>query len=250
MNLRDKYKNLMIIRTPRTDTHTKGNLGFAKATNMGISLVETPYFTMCNDDVEFINRKWWWGCMDTFDKVADATPDRPAVMVNPASIKLPDWSVGRPKGDDFYILPYKKKYSEEDWQHLVNDEHYVNEYLTIMPGTLIDGVTMYCSVVRTDRFLKIGILDERFYPGGGEDYDYNCRANLTGFRSVGTTMSWVFHHWSKSFATIQEQQATKDLIDDKLRWNNNNEKWGENFDIWGAKDSGKDSLPEITYIPL
>lgn len=234
-NLRDRYQNLMIIRPPRTLTHTKGNLGFAKATNLGIAMVETPYFTMCNDDVEFVNRAWWWGVLETFKVVDEATPERPCMMVNPASVKLPDWSVGRPKGDDHYILPYKNKYSQEDWDSLVNEEHFVNEHLTIMPGSVIDGVTMYCSVFKTTRFLEVGMLNEKFYPGGGEDYDYNTRANMAGFRCVGTTLSWVFHHWSKSFATIQEQEAVKALIDDKLRWNNNNELWGENFDIWGIK---------------
>jgi GT2 family glycosyltransferase len=250
MNLREQYKNLMIIRPPKTATHTKGNLGFAKATNLGISLVETPYFTMCNDDVEFVNRKWWWGVMDTFKQVGEATPDRPAMMVNPASIRLPDWSVGRDKGDDFDIIEYKLKYSEEDYRHLVEDEHYVNEHLTLMPGSVIDGVTMYCSVFETDKFLEVGMLNEKFYPGGGEDYDYNCRANMHGYRCVGTTSSWVFHHWSKSFATIQEAEAVKALIDDKLRWNNNNELWGEGFDIWGAKDMKPEDVPPITNVPL
>lgn len=231
---RDKYPNLMIIRTPRTKTHEKGNLGFAKATNVGISLVETPYFTMCNDDVEFINRGWWWGVVETFNRVDEATPDRPCMMVNPASLKLPDWSVGRDAGDDHYILPYKKKYSQEDWDFLVNEEHYVNEYLTIVPGSVIDGVTMYCSVFKTTMFLDVGLLNEKFYPGGGEDYDYNARANMRGYRCVGTTLSWVYHHWSKSIGNEKraEIEATQDL---KLRWNNNNELWGEEFDIWGQK---------------
>lgn len=249
-DLRDRYKNLMVIRTPKTNVHTKGNLGFAKATNLGISLVETPYFTMCNDDVEFINRAWWWGVIETFKKVNEQTPDRPAMMVNPASLKLPDWSVGRPAGDDHYIIDYKRRYSQEDYDHLLNDEHYVNEHLTIMPGSVIDGVTMYCSVFETAKFLEVGMLNEKFYPGGGEDYDYNCRANMHGYRCVGTTMSWVYHHWSKSFATIQEQEAIKDLIDDKLRWNNNNELWGENFDIWGMKDMKPEDIPPLTVTPL
>lgn len=248
--LREKYKNLMVIRTPKTATHTTGNMGFAKANNMGIALVETPYFTMCNDDVEFVNRAWWWGVMETFDQVAEATPDRPAVMVNPASIKLPDWSVGRESGDDFYILPYKKKYSQEDWDGLVNEEHYVNEHLTIMPGSVIDGVTMYCSVVNTKRFLEIGLLNEKFYPGGGEDYDYNCRASIHGYRSVGTTKSWVFHHWSISMRSIFDEEKIRSLRDEKLVWNNNNELWGEGFDIWGNPDMKPEDMPPATFTAL
>lgn len=247
--LRAQYKNLMIIRTPRTDIHHAGNLGFAAATNLGIKLVQTKYFTMCNDDVEFIDRRWWWGVLEAFDKTTAATPDRPCMMVNPGSLKLPDWSVGRPKGDDFYIIPYKQKYTPEDYDHLINDELYVNEHLTLMPGSVIDGVTMYCSVFETEKFLEVGMLDEHFYPGGGEDYDYNCRANMFGYRCVGTTMSWIFHHWSTTLNAL-DQEKIRALIDEKLRWNNNNEKWGEGFDVWGVKEQGKDQIPPTTTIAL
>lgn len=247
--LRNQYKNLLYIRTPITRANTTGNLGFAKATNLGIALVETPYFTMCNDDVEFVDRRWWWGVLDCFDKVDEATPERPCMMVNPGSIKLPDWSVGKPMGEHHYVIPYKKRYSPDDYNHLVNDEHFVNEHLTLMPGSVIDGVTMYCSVFKTDKFLEVGLLNEKFYPGGGEDYDYNCRANMYGYRCVGTTMSWVWHHWSMTLNEL-ESDKIKALVQDNLRWNNNNELWGDNFDVWGIKDMKNEDIPPITLRPL
>lgn len=233
--LRNTYKNLMVIRTPKSDVHYTGNLGFAQATNLGISLVQTPYFMMCNDDIEFIHPKWWQGVIDTFAKVEEATPERPAVIVNPSSFKLPDWSIGKAAGEDHYIIPYKTQYTDEDWNFLINEEHYINEHLTIMPGSVIDGVTMYASVVHTQRFLEIGMLDERFFPGSGEDYDYSCRASMVGYRCVGTTLSYVFHHWSKTFKAIQDEDNVKSLMIPELSWNQTNEKWGEGFDIWGYK---------------
>jgi GT2 family glycosyltransferase len=245
--LRKRYENLMFIRTPRTGVHKWGNLGFAKATNLGIKMVETPYFTMCNDDVEFINEKWWRAVLDTFDKVDSQTPDRPCMMVNPGSTKLPDWSVGKPKGEHHYVIPYREEYTDEDWEFLVNGEHYVNQHLTLMPGSVIDGVTMYCSVFKTNLFKQVGFLDERFYPGGGEDYDYNCRANMHGYRCVGTTISWVYHHWSKSMDNV-DAEIIRGMIDQTLRWNNNNEKWGDDFDVWGIK--GDKTIPPTTETPL
>lgn len=233
--LRNQYRNLMVIRTPRSNRHTTGNLGFAKATNLGIKLVDTPYFTMCNDDVEFIDRRWWGGVMDAFKKTTTATPDRPCMMVNPGSVKLPDWSVGRERGDDFYILPYKERYTKQDYSSLIEEQHYVNEHLTLMPGSVIDGVVFYCSVFETEKFREVGFLDEKFYPGGGEDYDYNTRANMHGYRCVGTTMSWVFHHWSKTLSAEDSQKIREQLQQPELRWNNNDEKWGKGFDIWGMK---------------
>jgi GT2 family glycosyltransferase len=233
--LRDKFKNLMVIRTPKSDVHYTGNLGFAQATNLGITLVQTPYFMMCNDDVEFINSKWWWGVKQTFLNVEQATPERPAAIVNLASIRLADWSVGRKAGDDFDIIPYKEKYTDEDWEFLVNEPHYVNEHLTIEPGSVFDGVTLYASVCDTARFLEVGLLDEKYFPGSGEDYDWSCLSSMRGYRSVCTTLSWVFHHWSSTFKDLRDKEDIKSLLIPELAWNQNHEKWGKGFDIWGVK---------------
>lgn len=235
-NLRDRYENLMIIRSPKSDLHYTGNLGFAQSTNLGISLVQTPYFCMLNDDVEMINSGWWQGILDTFTQVEEATPSDPAVMVCPASIRLADWSVGRASGDDFDILPYKEEFTQEDWDFLINEEHYVNEHLTIQPGSVFDGVTMYACVCDTQRFLTVGMLDERYFPGSGEDYDYSCLARMKGFRSVATTKSWVWHHWSSTFRALRaDKEEVTALQMPELNWNQNHEKWGDNFDIWGVK---------------
>ena len=234
--LRNKYENLMIIRPPKSNLHYTGNLGFAQATNLGISLVQTPYFTMLNDDVELIHGDWWQGVLDTFAQVESATPETPAVMVCPASIRLADWSVGRAAGDDYDILPYKEDYTDEDWNFLVNEEHYVNEHLTIQPTSVFDGVTMYACVCDTRIFKSIGWLDEKYFPGSGEDYDYSCLARMHGYRSVATTKSWVFHHWSSTFRALQqEKEEAKTLMIPELAWNQNHEKWGERFDIWGIR---------------
>lgn len=235
--LRNQYKNLMIIRTPKSDVHHTGNLGFAQATNLGISLVQTPYFMMLNDDCEMIHVAWFDGVMETFTKVEKATPERPAVIVNPSSLKLPDWSVGLPAGQDHYILPYKTEYTDEDWDFLINEPHYVNEHLEIMPGSVIDGVTMYASVCHTQRFLEIGMLNERYFPGSGEDYSFSCRASMIGYRCVGTTLSYVYHHWSATFKALHEEADVKSLMIPELAWNQTNEEWGDGFDIWGVKCS-------------
>lgn len=235
--LRNTYKNLMVIRTPKSDVHHTGNLGFAQATNLGIRLVDTPYFMMCNDDVEFLHPKWFQGVLDTFAKVDKATPERPAVIVNPSSTRLPDWSIGKAAGEHHDIIEYKDQYTDDDWDFLINKEHYVNEHLTIMPGSVMDGVTMYASVCDTRRFLEVGMLDERYFPGSGEDYDYSCRASMMGYRSVGTTLSYVFHHWSATFKAVHEEDKVRSLMIPELAWNGTNEKWGDGFDIWGYKCS-------------
>lgn len=239
--LREQFSDLMVIRTPLTDVHYTGNLGFQQANNLAIRLVETPYFTLVNDDVEFINEKWWQGTLDAFDTVDAATPETPCLMVCPGSIKLPDWSVGRPSGDDFYIVPYKETYSETEYDDLVTQPHYVNEHLTLMPGSVIDGVTLYCPVIKTSLFLDVGYLDEIYFPGGAGDYDFACRLSLKGYRGVGTTMSWVFHHWSKSLSAADSLQIRERLSTPELEMGDHNKVWGYDedgkpyHDIWGTR---------------
>lgn len=236
-NLRDKYKNLMIIRTAKSDVHYTGNLGHSQATNVGIQLAQTPYVTMLNDDVEFIHKDWWNGVMETFEKVARATPTRPAMLVNVASIKLPDWSVGLPKGQDHYIIPVKDEYTDKDWRFLIDEEHFVNEHLTITPGSVIDGINLYCSVVDTQKLLEIGLVDELWYPGSANDYDLGCRASMFGYRCVSSTLSWCLHHWSKTF----ENNALRDqMVQDELKHLDLKDKWGDRFDLWGVRCDKKD----------
>ncbi len=236
-NLRDKYPNLTVIRTPKSDVHYTGNLGHSQATNLGIQLVQTPYVTLLNDDVVFVHKKWWQGVLDTFEKVEKASPTRPALLVNVGSIKLPDWSVGKPKGEDHYIIEYKDEYTDEDWDHLVNDEHYVNEHLTIKPGSVIDGINLYCSVADTRKLLEVGMLDDFFYPGSANDYDLGCKASMFGYRCVGTTLSWVFHHWSKTF---ENDELRNMMVQDELKHLDLKEKWGDRFDLWGVRCARED----------
>lgn len=232
--LRDKYKNLMIIRSPRTDRYYTGNIGFQKASNIGLKLTETPYALLLNDDVEMINKKWWKGAMDTFTKVEKATPESPALLVNIGSIRLPDWSIGLPKGTNHDILSYQKNYTDEDWDFLVNEEHYVNERLTISKGSVIDGINLYASVINMERLKKVGLLDELWYPGSAGDYDLSCVARMKGFRSISTTLAWVWHWWSVSFESVNTEEQLKELVIPELHHTDLREKWGWNHDIWGV----------------
>lgn len=233
INLREKYQDLILLRSPITDRFYTGNLGFQKANNLALRLTETPYFCFLNDDVEMISPKWWQGVLDTFEKVGKATPSRPPLLVNVASIKLPDWSVGLPKGQHHYILPYKKEYPDEDWDFLVNEPHFVNEHLTIQPGSVIDGINLYCSVARTDLLKKVGI-DDFFYPGSAGDYDMANTASLWGYRCIGTTLSWCYHHWSVSFEAINVEESIKRLAIPELHHTDLREKWWTNFEMWGT----------------
>lgn len=72
----------------------------------------------------------------------------------------------------------------------------------------------FCVMVKRDLFDKIGLLDEIFTPGGGEDIDFTVRANLAGYKSclvAPTTFSaqagtntGVFPIWHKDNRTFKD----------------------------------------------
>jgi GT2 family glycosyltransferase len=246
------------------------NLGFSKAVNTGIRLSQTPYITLLNDDVEFINSKWWQGILDTFDM------DDKIIAVNPMSPKEGSWGYGYrddnkdtwqpnekfvyegddklaiyPKREDGTGFFYKEEFDEDDWDFLLNR----NPAWT--KDSLCDAIPMWCPVFKREAFEKIGIPDEKFFPGGGEDYDMNARAYSCAwpferdecdpeyhYRMVGTTKSWVWHHWGKSKDEFMFHNLDEPYFNSRERWNDLDQLWpqdlvkheGKNvniFDVWG-----------------
>jgi GT2 family glycosyltransferase len=163
------------------------NLGFAKGMNTGIRLADSKYVTCANDDIEFINDKWWKGIEEAF------ASDTYMGAVNPMSVKEPGWGYGLK--EDIEHLPYKESYTEEEYK-----------FLSSVKSGSIDGIATWCTTFRKDILDLKGYFDESFYPGGGEDYDIGGRfydgdypTVKTGrYRMVATSRSWVYHHWGKS----------------------------------------------------
>lgn len=242
------------------------NLGFSKAMNTGILLSQTPYITLANDDIEFLHPTWFQGILDTFKQ------DEKIIAVNPNSPKEGAWGYGltaentvtweAPEGfvrdpeDSNSVIPAvpEGKIASKEW--FTTEEGY-NYLLTSHPrwqaGTVCDAIAMWCTIFKREGLEEIGLLDERFYPGGGEDYDMNCRAYSCGFpfprekcdpsfhrRMVGSTRSWVWHEWSKSRNT-----DASDPIFSRPRWNNNDELWGPKFDVWGHYEDNEEKKPIV-----
>jgi GT2 family glycosyltransferase len=181
------------------------NLGFASAMNLGMRIACTKYVTAANDDIEFINDKWWAGIVETFKN------DPSIKAVNPMSIAEPGWGYGCNKGTppdifepkeealkakfnpetgNFEHLPYQKDYSEDDWQKLIHQK-----------SGCIDGIITWMTVFEKEALEYKGYYDERFTPGGGEDYDLGARFYCKNwptegsprYRVVATSKSWCWH---------------------------------------------------------
>lgn len=212
------------------------NLGFAKAMNTGIKLAQTEYVSCYNDDVEFFNKDWWPGIKSTFNKIDNC------FGANPMSPKEAAWGYGH-KAPEGRILTEDKRgivwlhegeplnlekcKTEKGYQALKNKVH-----------GFIDGIAMWGVTFKRELFYEIGLFDEKFYPGGGEDYDLNARAydpNFGGgkYRIVATSDSWVYHKWGSSGSPDTSNESRKIIekqgikFDNSYRWNNWTSLWKE-----------------------
>ena len=216
------------------------NLGFAKSMNEGIihgRHWKSKYITCMNDDIEFISPKWWDGIIETFNQ------DKERIMaVNPMSPREPGWGYGMEHGKYIDLIEYKEVYSDEDYQYLLEGDFSKVEGLPkSFPRKkigVIDAIATWCPVFKQEFFDKFGMFDERYYPGGGEDYDINARCYREGYRMVGTTRSWVWHWWGQSKDEVDHHGKSLPAVE-KLIWMNPDFLWppdknnGQKMDPWG-----------------
>jgi len=221
------------------------NLGFAKAMNMGIKMATTPYITLCNDDIEFINKRWFKGITDLFDRAPNI------LAINPSSVK----AIHGDRTQDW--MPYKEEYTDEDYTYLLTPKKGKQSY---DPSWVFEGTMMFCTVFRKEAFDKVGLLCEGFYPGSGEDYCWciRCyslpRCDLGNGKTdlhkiVGYNGSWVYHHWltSKNKFDWKGENLKKYRV-----WPGFREKWmtdeEQDPDIYGRKRKGVGITTIVTQL--
>lgn len=203
------------------------NLGFAKACNTGIRLADTDHVTLCNDDVSFFDERWWPALLEMLNKIGDA------MGMNPSCPKIPGWGIG--KKEDTYIAGIDSREAclgFEVWETLIRETPHKG---------LVNGVAMWCTTFKREELLeKIGLFDERFYPGAGEDYDMLGRCAKAGYHVYGTHMSWVWHDWGQT-KDVHTHQGRPKMVE-RPGWNKLGELWPDGFDAWGRKG---DRIPDI-----
>lgn len=234
------------------------NQGFSKAVNEGIIHAlrwNVPYIGICNDDTEIMYSGWFEDLLEEFK-----TDDK-IVAVCPESPRVPMWGYGLEHGEYTDILPYKEAYSPEDIAYLKSG-HYdkseiqgrtkfeIPQSFPFEKAGVIDAIAMWFPIFKREAFIELGLFDEKFVWGGGEDYDMNARAYSCGYpisrdecdptfhrRMVSTMRSWVWHHWGQSKDVKGSLNPL--LFEGKEPWNNNDQIWGPKFDVWGHFEDEK-----------
>ena len=253
-----------------TDIYVKANkaLGFSKAMNFGIALSDSEVVCCVNDDVEFVHNRMWEGIGSWMDRDDVAA-------VNPASVKgynhesdnlgcSCNGEIDESNGNCLECRAYKEEYTDEDWGHLTSKRKLVLSAINpIAPEMCVDGIMTWCMFIHREALDRIKnndcYFDEKFYPGGAEDYDLMCRlydGKESGrrYRAVGIFNSWAYHHWfgtkvNRSHEQFMSTGENKPEIYASLRYNDvdgkYNRKLGDpliikdgkqresNWDLWG-----------------
>ncbi len=199
---------------PYTDLYLRPNrnLGFAKAMNEGIIHGlhwGSKFVVACNDDVEFIDKRWWQGILDQFERYPEMMAVNPASVIEPGwgyglgsdgkwitGNSCPDWGVQvgadiYPKKSDGTPITYEMARTRKGYDML----------LAHRQGH-IEGFAGWCVIGKREMWENVGLYDERFVPGGGEDYDICHRIYIAGGRASATLTSFVWHWWGKSKAIV------------------------------------------------
>src|SRR3990167_4164210 len=193
----------LIIRAPQ-----RPNLGFSKSMNEGILHGihwGSKYVAACNDDTLAIDSRWWQGILDQFT----AFPEM--LAVNPASPieagfgyglnedgtwvpgnSCPDWGVQidgniYPKAPDGSPITLEVAQTKKGYDML----------LAHRQGH-IEGFAGWFVVGKRELWENVSLYNERFGPGGAEDYTLCHQIYLAGGRASATMRSFMWHFWGQS----------------------------------------------------
>jgi GT2 family glycosyltransferase len=290
----DKYVHLYIRQK---------NKGFANAANKGIihSLRDqVPYIAVVNDDVRFMYDGWFDDAIEEFatdPKIVAVCPESPRIPLwgygrpHEEYIDLVEYKEQYTPEDIAFLksgdyeglvdrfppepmdIPDKLPDGRADWKGKIyipveqrkEQPNYGQMTFPLHKRGVIDAIAMWCPIFKREALIELGLFEEKYVWGGGEDYDLNTRAYTCAWpvdrevcdpdyhrRMVSTMKSWVWHWWGKSKDIKAELDP--ELFAHKQPWNDADYLWppdmnqGRHMDPWGhPPDPGN---PEAPRIPL
>lgn len=154
------------------------NLGFAAGFNIGLSMIDTPYFIICNSDVVATNN--WLKRM-----IEHLSEDPYLMAIGPKSnyVSGPQMVAGCDYTSAHDLVEYAKKFASS----------------SIEPITYFKRLVFFCTVFRKQALEKIGFLDEIFEGGNFEDDDYCLRIHKKGYKTAIDNTVFIHHYGSQTF---------------------------------------------------
>ena len=180
------------------------NVGFPKGCNQGI-LAASPGsdILLLNNDI-VVTPNW-------LDNLCTALYSRP--------------DIGAAQGLDGYY--FNDRQEDEDFQTFALENN-VSDPKRWFYSPVVHG---YCLLIKREVLDRVGLLDEAFSPGYGEDDDFSCRVLASGYYLLKCLDCYIHHLGSLSFKNEQKYNEFKVRNRRKFM-----EKWGfDSHSVYGAK---------------
>lgn len=152
------------------------NVGWLKATNIGLRQADAEYVCLLNNDV-VCGSDWLRRAVDLMQREPDIGLLNPRGNERSENARVKD------------INAYARRLAQEN----------AGLY------TELDHCSGYCMLVRGKLFRQLGLLDEIFDGGYFEDVDFSRRAQAAGYRCAQCDDAFVFHLGSQSFKKVPEE---------------------------------------------
>ena len=168
------------------------NLGFVKSANRGLLLSDAPWVCLLNSDTLLTE-----GALERM--VARGDRDASIGLCCPLSNGAVNLSVRMPPGEDVFSFGARVARTS--------------------PALYPDAVTVvgFCLLVRRELIRTLGVFDEDFGRGYGEETDLHYRARAAGWRCVVADDTFVYHRHGASFSDGGER-TRKNLEIVMSRW--------------------------------
>ncbi len=169
------------------------NVGFVKTVNRALNAVSDGDVVLLNSDTEV-----FVGAFDELHRAAHAAPEIGTVT---------------PLSNNATIFSYPhaslrlSELSDMTWRQLSQIARQRNT------DAIVDVPTAhgFCMMIKREVLERIGLFDESFGRGYGEENDFCAKAADLGFRNVAAGNVLVFHHESVSFAADKAELLSKNL---------------------------------------
>ncbi len=165
------------------------NLGFSKGFNLGLALIDTPYFVIANNDV--VTTEYWLGRM-----INNINLDKNLMILGPVSNYVSGPQMIK-------NIPYTDNKSLEAFARNIKGPKE-------KPITYFFRIVFFFTLFKTEVLAKVGYLDEIFGQGNFEDDDYCMRVKAKKLKAAYDNTVFIHHYGSQSFK--KDPEAYKKII--------------------------------------
>ncbi len=173
------------------------NLGFVKAVNIGLREVTGEFVVLQNNDTEAT--EYW------MERLLEPHNDPSVGATGPITDTEHSWQGWRNIKDRLYnqlpelhAIP-KAELSKTAWE--------------VLKGVTrpVQMIAFFSTLFKTEVFNRVGLLDEQFGTGLGDDDDYSRRMIQAGYKILFVPGAFVHHHHRTTFKSLYDSNEISEM---------------------------------------